>query len=55
MKLNKSKCETMYTRLFSNFHFKDGTKVPRKQEAKYLGSVLNEECKVEREVGRRIS
>ena len=55
MKLNKSKCEVMHNANNANVHFQDGTPVPRKDEVKYLGCHLNENCDMKRELNTRIS
>ncbi len=54
LKLNKNKCEVMYTMTEANVHFKDGTKVPRKTEVVYLGCNLNQQTNNGRELGKRI-
>ena len=55
LKLNKTKCETVYTGTPSNIHFRDGTPVPRTQEAKYLGCSINQEGSMPAELSKRIS
>ena len=55
LKLNKTKCETVYTGTPSNIHFGDGTSVPRTQEAKYLGCSINQEGSMPVELSKRIS
>ena len=55
LKLNKTKCEVMYTMKDANIHFKDGTRVPRKNEVKYLGCELNQQTDYNKEIGKRIS
>ena len=54
LKLNKGKCEVMYTMNEANVHFKDGTKVPKKTEVVYLGCSLNQQTDYRRELGKRI-
>ena len=55
LKLNKKKCEVMYTAEDANVHFKDGTRVPRKTEVKYLGCELNQQTDYNKELGKRIA
>ena len=55
MKLNKGKCELIAIRGKADIKFGDGTKVPIKPEAKYLGCRLNEKGNVAKEINQRIS
>ena len=55
LKLNKTKCETVYTGTPSNIHFGDGTLVPRTQEAKYSGCMINMKGSVSKELSKRMS
>ncbi len=55
LKLNKTKCEVMYTTEDADVHFKDGTRVPRKEEVKYLGCELNQQTNYNKELGKRIA
>jgi len=54
LRLNKKKCEVIGNRN-SNITFKDGTKVNRKDEVKYLGCWLNEKADIDKEVKKRIA
>ena len=45
----------MYTAEDATVHFKDGTRVPRKTEVKYLGCELNQQTNYSKELGKRIA
>ena len=55
MKLNKTKCELVTSERNPNIHFADGPKVKNKDEAKYLGCLLNKDCRIRTEVSKIIS
>ena len=55
LKLNRGKCEVMYTGRSADVHFADGTKVTRKTEVRYLGCMLNDKADVEKKVSARIA
>ena len=55
MKLNKSKCELITVSGEAKVKFRDGSFVPCKDEARYLGCVLNHRADPRREVKLRIS
>ncbi len=55
MKLNKKKCEVIYTSENANVHFMDGTKLTRKDEVKYLGCDINEKASTDREIRARLA
>ena len=46
--LNTTKCEVMYTMKNANVKFQDGTKVPFKDEVKYLGVDINDTGKMKK-------
>ncbi len=52
MKLNKNKCEVMYTMEEANVQLKRWNKVPRKTEVIYLGCNLNQQTDYRRELGK---
>ena len=55
LKLNKQKCEVMYSMLNANVHFSDGTKVQHKDEVKYLGCLLNSKADAKVELKKRMA
>ena len=55
MKLNKTKCEALCIRGGDRIRFGDGMLVPRCDECKYLGCLINDKGDPRREVNKRIS
>jgi hypothetical protein len=55
MKLNKGKCELLHKKGGIKIKLRDGTEVTRKNEVKYLGCELNADCKIRRELGKRMA
>ena len=55
MKLNKGKCELLTTEKNPNIHFKDGVKIKKMNEVKYLGCQLNQTGDASKEIGKRIT
>ena len=45
----------MSTKPKANIHFADGTPVPKRIEAEYLGCKLNAKCNLNKEVGKRMA
>ena len=54
MKLNQKKCEALAIRGERNIRYRDGTKVPPQNEARYLGCMLNDKGDVTKEVNKRL-
>ena len=50
MKLNKAKCEAMCIRRRDRIRYADGTAVPKCEESKYLGCLINDKGDPKREV-----
>jgi len=55
LKLNQNKCELLSIQGNGNVKYTDGTPVPKRNEAKYLGCVINSKGDISREVNKRIS
>ena len=55
MRLNKGKCEFLAFNNAPDVEFGNGAKVPRKQEAKYLGCHLNSKGDPGREISKRVA
>ena len=55
LKLNQNKCELLSIQGNGSVKYTDGTTVPRRNEAKYLGCIINPRGDIAREVNKRIS
>ena len=55
LKLNYKKCELVTTETNPNVHFKNGTKVQKKNEVTYLGCDLNMEGNMYKELSKKIA
>ena len=55
LKLNKTKCEALYTGAQSNIRFADGTPIKTKESATYLGCNIHQEGNIPRELSQRIA
>lgn len=55
LQLNKDKCETVYPLKKAAVKVADGSLVPRKDEVKYLGCLLNQATDYRKELGKQIN
>ena len=54
LRLNKGKCEYLKFGDAGKVHFSDGSEVPNKREAKYLGCTLHIKADAKREINKRV-
>ena len=53
--LNHNKCEVLTTEVNPDIHFKNRTRIEKKDQVTYLGCEINMEGNIKKEIGRRIA